>query len=76
MGEVERKNKKLLKMTTINVSISITFQKSPTGQPYGAGYFAYCLEITGTFHYDKHQEFRSTFSTEIFMGLCLSNEGN
>lgn len=58
-------------MTAINVSISITLQKSPTGQPYGGRHFAYCLEIAGTFYYDltKHQEFRSTFSTEIFMGL-------
>lgn len=58
-GRVERKRKKkLLKMTAIKVSISITLQKSPTGQPYGRRHFAYCLEITGTLHSDltKHQE--------------------
>lgn len=30
-----KKKKKLSKLTAINVSISITLQKSPTGQPYG-----------------------------------------
>lgn len=65
-------------MTAIDVSISITLQKSPAGQPYGGRHFAYCLEVSGTFHYDltKQQEFRSTFSTEIFMGLCYSSKGN